>query len=65
METYHVGRYVDVGAEQPDPEHVYVIDFNNAYNPYCAYSSLYSCAIPRREDRIPTPVRAGELKYHD
>jgi len=44
---------------------VYIIDFNKAYNPYCAYSSLYSCAIPRREDRIPTPVRAGELKYHD
>jgi len=65
VETYHVGRYVDVGAEQPDPEHVYTIDFNKAYNPYCAYSSLYSCAIPRREDRIPTPVRAGELKYHD
>lgn len=64
VETYRVGRYVDVGVEQPDPQHVYTIDLNKAYNPYCAYSALYSCAIPRTEDRIPTPVRAGELIYH-
>jgi uncharacterized protein (DUF1684 family) len=64
-ETYHVGRYVDVGGEIPDSGHEYTIDFNKAYNPYCAYSSLYSCAIPRDDDRIPTPVRAGELMYHD
>jgi hypothetical protein len=63
-ETYHVGRYVDVGVEHPDPAHVYTIDFNKAYSPYCSYSSLYSCAIPRNEDRLPTPVRAGELAYH-
>jgi hypothetical protein len=65
VETYHVGRYVDVGVEQPDPEHVYIIDFNKAYSPYCSYSNLYSCAIPRTEDRIPVPVRAGELTYHN
>lgn len=64
VETYHVGRYVDVGTEQPDPDHVYTIDFNKAYSPYCSYSSLYSCAIPRDEDRIAVPVRAGELSYH-
>jgi uncharacterized protein (DUF1684 family) len=45
--------------------HVYVIDLNKAYNPYCAYSSLYSCAVPRQEDRLTIAVRAGELKYHD
>jgi uncharacterized protein len=64
VETYHVGRYVDAGVEQPDPDHVYVIDFNKAYSPYCSYSNLYSCAIPREEDRVPVPVRAGELSYH-
>jgi hypothetical protein len=64
IETYHVGRYVEVGVEQPDPQYVYTIDFNKAYSPYCAYSGLYSCAIPRDEDRIPTPVRAGERMYH-
>jgi uncharacterized protein (DUF1684 family) len=64
-ETYHVGRYIDVGEEQTDPNHFYTLDFNNAYNPYCAYSARYSCAIPRKEDYLPFEVRAGEMKYHD
>lgn len=63
-ETYGVGRYVEVGEENPDPEYIYVINMNNAYNPYCAYSSLYSCAVPRKEDHFDFPVLAGELKYH-
>ena len=61
-ETYEVGRYLEVG--DPDPAGLYTLDFNNAYNPYCAYSHLYSCAVPRLEDHIAFPVRAGELKYH-
>jgi uncharacterized protein (DUF1684 family) len=64
-ETYEVGRYVDVGAESPDKEHLYEIDLNKAYNPYCAYSSLYSCAIPRQEDHLEVAVYAGEKKYHN
>ncbi|MBA4312595.1 MAG: hypothetical protein C0417_08185 [Chlorobiaceae bacterium] len=64
-ETYHVGRYIDVGEEQTDPNHFYILDFNSAYNPYCAYSARYSCAIPRKEDHLPFEVRAGEMKYHD
>ena len=65
IETYPVGRYVDIGSEDPDPAHRYTIDFNMAYNPYCAYSALYSCAIPREEDHLDVPVRAGELRYHE
>ncbi len=64
-ETYHVGRYVDVGEEEPNPNFVYTINFNDAYNPYCAYSSKYSCAIPRKEDHLPFAVYAGEKKYHE
>jgi uncharacterized protein (DUF1684 family) len=63
-QTYGVGRYVEIGEENPDPNHVYVIDMNKAYNPYCAYSSIYSCAIPRKEDHFDFPILAGELKYH-
>lgn len=59
-ETYHVGRYVDVGVEHTDAGHLYTIDLNKAYNPYCAYSDLYSCAIPRKEDHIPLALRVGE-----
>ena len=64
-ETYPVGRYVDVDRESLDSNHVYILDFNFAYNPYCAYSPLYSCAVPRDEDILDFPVLAGEKKYHE
>jgi len=64
-ETYDVGRYVEVGNEDPDPDHEYVIDLNKAYNPYCAYSSLFSCAIPRKEDHLDIALPVGEMKYHE
>lgn len=64
-ETYEVGRYVEIGKENPNPEHIYIIDLNKAYNPYCAYSPIYSCAIPREEDYLDFEVRAGEKKYHN
>lgn len=61
-ETYEVGRYLDL--EGPGAGGRYILDFNLAYNPYCAYSPLYSCAVPRREDHLGFAVRAGEMKYH-
>ena len=64
-ETYDVGRYVEVGDDVHDPAHRYTIDLNKAYNPYCAYSGLYSCAIPRKEDHCAFSLRVGEMKYHD
>ena len=64
-ETYDVGRYVEIGDELPDASHVYTIDLNKAYNPYCAYSATYSCAIPRKEDHLDVALRVGEMKYHE
>ena len=64
-ETYDVGRYIDIEDEHGDPNYLYTIDFNKAYNPYCAYSPRYSCAVPRREDHLPIAVHAGEMKYHE
>ena len=63
-ETYEVGRYLNFDLVE-DPEHVYTIDFNQAYNPYCAYSPAYGCAIPRREDFIDLAITAGEKRWHD
>ena len=63
-ETYGVGRYLPFDLNQ-DKNYKYTIDFNLAYNPYCAYSSDYSCAIPSKEDYIDLAIKAGELKYHD
>lgn len=58
--TYAGGRYIDLEA---DSSGSYLIDFNYAYNPYCAYSDRYSCAIPPLGNRLPFAVLAGEKKY--
>jgi len=63
-ETYGVGRYLDF-EKHNNPDYIYIIDFNLAYNPYCAYSPNYSCAIPTKEDFIPIEIKAGEKKFHN
>ena len=62
-ETYGVGRYLDFEKVE-DSNNIYTIDFNEAYNPYCAYTSTYTCPIPRKEDHIDIEIRAGEKKFH-
>jgi hypothetical protein len=62
-DTYGVGRYLDFELKD-DPEFIYTIDFNRAYNPYCAYSSLFTCPIPRAEDYIDMEIEAGEKNFH-
>jgi uncharacterized protein (DUF1684 family) len=39
------------------------VDFNLAYNPYCAYNENFSCPIPPRENRLKVPIRAGERMF--
>ncbi len=63
-ESYGVGRYIDF-EKKDDPNYIYTIDFNLAYNPYCAYSHDYSCAIPSKEDYLDLKVTAGEKKFHE
>lgn len=63
-ETYGVGRYLDFEYID-NPDHIYTIDFNLAYNPYCAYSPAYSCAIPTKEDYLDLAILAGEKNFHD
>jgi uncharacterized protein len=62
-ETYGAGRYLDV-KKTPGASSV-TLDFNQSYNPYCAYSENYSCPFPPKENILKTAVRAGEKKYHD
>ncbi len=63
-EAYEVGRYLDFLKDE-DPDHVYPLDFNHAYNPYCAYSPSYACPIPRKEDHLDLAVTAGEKKWRE
>jgi uncharacterized protein (DUF1684 family) len=55
-ESYGGGRYIDMRIPNSD---TVVIDFNSAYNPYCAYNEKYSCPIVPRENYLETEVRAG------
>ena len=57
QETYGAGRYLDV---ERDDDGTYVLDFNLAYNPWCAYAPQYSCPLPPRENWLPFRVEAGE-----
>ena len=59
-ESYGAARYLDI-AEVPSGEHV--VDFNLAYNPYCAYSEDYVCPFPPRENWLSVPIRAGEKTF--
>ena len=56
-ETYSSGRYLDL---HPTPTGIYAIDFNRAYNPYCAYNDTYECPFPPASNRLKTAIRAGE-----
>lgn len=59
-ETYPAGRYLEPEAL---PGGSFLVDFNLAYNPYCAYNELYSCPITPAENRLKVPIAAGEKLY--
>jgi uncharacterized protein (DUF1684 family) len=55
--TYGAGRYLDL---DPEADGSYVLDFNLAYQPYCAYSAAYSCPLTPHENRLAVRIEAGE-----
>jgi len=61
-ETYGAGRYLDIN-KVPGSSSV-LLDFNKAYNPYCAYSDNFSCPFPPKQNILGVPIRAGEKTYH-
>lgn len=60
-ESYLVARYVDL---KPEAGGRFLLDFNLAYNPSCAYSTHFNCPIPPRKNTLKIPIRAGEMRYH-
>jgi uncharacterized protein (DUF1684 family) len=60
-ESYPLGRYVDV-KKLPDGR--FLLDFNFAYNPACAFSDHYNCPIPPKGNTLPVAIRAGEMDSH-
>ena len=61
QETYPAGRYLE---PEPLPGGRFLIDFNMAYNPYCAYNANWSCPLTPAENRLKVPIRAGEKIFH-
>ena len=57
IETYGAGRYLEPQALLGGKV---LVDFNYAYNPYCAYNDLYSCPLTPWENRLKVPIKAGE-----
>jgi len=61
-ESYIGGRYIDMRIPKGESA---IIDFNRAYNPYCAYNHRYSCPIVPLENDLDIEIKAGVKKFHD
>jgi len=57
LETYGGGRYLDLTKSEIEKR--FILDFNYCYNPYCAYSSKYSCPAPPEMNRLEVEIKAG------
>ncbi|TRX49217.1 DUF1684 domain-containing protein [Fulvivirga sp. M361] len=60
IDTYGAGRYLDVDHAG---DKTIILDFNLAYNPYCAYSAGFSCPFPPKENLLDIAITAGEKSY--
>lgn len=59
-ETYGGGRYLDYPVSDIK-NNIIVLDFNKAYNPYCAYQESYACPVPPAENTLTAAIHAGEV----
>ncbi len=62
--SYGGGRFIDIEIPN-DNNKTIVIDFNKAYNPYCAYNDRYSCPVPPSENYLNVEILAGVKKYNN
>ncbi|WP_457617181.1 DUF1684 domain-containing protein [Lutibacter sp.] len=60
--SYGGGRFIDLEIPESPTDSI-IIDFNKAYNPYCAYNANYSCPIPPSENNLPVAIPAGVKAY--
>lgn len=61
-ESYGSGRYLEFYKQDIKGDSLQ-LDFNKAYNPYCAYATGYKCPIPPRENRLSVAIKAGEMGF--
>lgn len=58
-DSYGGGRYMDVMTTDENPDGTIVLNFNNTYNPYCAYNDKYSCPLTPRKNHLDIEIKAG------
>jgi len=58
-ESYGGGRYMDVFESNINADDTIELNFNNTYNPYCAYNEDYSCPLTPRKNHLSIPIKAG------
>ena len=61
-QSYAGGKYMDFMMDDIK-NNTLLMDFNKAYNPYCAYATGYNCPIPPRENDLPVAIKAGEMAF--
>ncbi len=61
-ETYGGGRYLDIEMTDIQTD-VVILDFNKAYNPYCAFGDGFSCPVPPKENHLKSQIKAGEKNF--
>ena len=61
-ESYGSGRYLEFYKRDIENDSLQ-LDFNKAYNPYCAYATGFKCPIPPRENRLSVAIKAGEMNF--
>jgi len=62
-ESYGSGRYIEFYKQDIGSDGSLQLDFNKAYNPYCAYSTGFKCPIPPRENALDIAIKAGEKNF--
>jgi hypothetical protein len=63
-ETYGAGRYLDLEPDRDRTQEAkWILDFNQAYNPWCVYSEAYTCPFVPMENWLEVPIKAGEKNY--
>lgn len=62
-ESYGGGRYMDIKTYDIKADNTIILDFNNTYNPYCAYNPDYSCPLVPRKNHLNVEIKAGVKKF--
>jgi hypothetical protein len=62
-ETYGAGRYINLKTTDINVDGTFILNFNNSYNPYCAYNEKFSCPLTPRKNHLDIDIKAGVKNF--